>query len=599
MKKLFFTAVAVVFYFFGFSQKDTMVARLEKRLEQINDIETKLMVFDTLAMRAITFAPADLPAYADKALFWAEESRDRSLMVKARITIADAYTNGNSMADSKIKAETYSKEAYEISKQDGVASIQKVGAAMLMARVARSFGNATKGLTYNQEALTLANDSGNDSLMVTANVGLGNTLLYLDESIKAFRCYVLGQQIASSTKHPSKKELIKDIDNCFVRFYGKLEKYDKALDYQYKLLAQSREEKDYTSVLSIYSAIANMEIAAKNAGAAEQVYNVMEKLVDSTKQENFRISVVTGKLNVLIEKRDKENALKYYREHPEIKTIFEMTGQMHILNFGLGNLFQHFKMYDSSKYYFNLAMPVFNQVGTVFSKIQINDEYGKLLFKTEKYQQAIPHFLLVEKLSDSVKNISTKISALQYLDTCYQRIGDYKMAYTYSDKYINAKKELDEKQKAQDLLGLEIDAENKRKERLETEEKEATIKRHNWQYMGIIMAIVALFTLLASFGVFKVSIKWIKALGFISFILLFEFIILIADNWIHHATHGEPWKVLAIKVVLIAALLPLHHFLEKRVIQYITRHRHEGKDTDEILAMQKTKPLKYSSKNIS
>jgi hypothetical protein len=62
-------------------------------------------------------------------------------------------------------------------------------------------------------------------------------------------------------------------------------------------------------------------------------------------------------------------------------------------------------------------------------------------------------------------------------------------------------------------------------------------------------------------------------LGFFSFIFFFEFIILIADQQIHHATHGEPWKILAIKVVLIAILLPLHHLIEKKVVSLITEQR--------------------------
>jgi hypothetical protein len=58
-------------------------------------------------------------------------------------------------------------------------------------------------------------------------------------------------------------------------------------------------------------------------------------------------------------------------------------------------------------------------------------------------------------------------------------------------------------------------------------------------------------------------------LGFISFILLFEFIILLADQKIHHATHGEPWKILALKIVLIGIMMPLHHWTEHKVIHYL------------------------------
>ncbi len=142
---------------------------------------------------------------------------------------------------------------------------------------------------------------------------------------------------------------------------------------------------------------------------------------------------------------------------------------------------------------------------------------------------------------------------------------------------LEKSKVLDEMNKEKDVLGLEIDAENKRKERAEVLAKEETTKRHNWQYMGILVVILGLFTLLASFGIFKVSEKLIKILGFVAFILLFEFIILIADTWIHHATHGEPWKILAIKVVLIGLLLPLHHFLEHKAVHYITSKQNRDK----------------------
>jgi hypothetical protein len=68
--------------------------------------------------------------------------------------------------------------------------------------------------------------------------------------------------------------------------------------------------------------------------------------------------------------------------------------------------------------------------------------------------------------------------------------------------------------------------------------------------------------------------EWtIQALGFISFIFLFEFIILLADQKIHHMTHGEPWKILAIKIVLIAILLPLHHWIEHKVVQRLISKR--------------------------
>jgi hypothetical protein len=124
--------------------------------------------------------------------------------------------------------------------------------------------------------------------------------------------------------------------------------------------------------------------------------------------------------------------------------------------------------------------------------------------------------------------------------------------------------------------------ENKRSERFELAKAEALRKKHNLQYMGISAAIIALFIALAAMGRLKVKPMLIRGLGFLSFILLFEFIILLIDKPIHEITHGEPLPVLMIKIVIIAVLLPLHHWLEHKVIHYLMSHRENKKNIPEI-----------------
>jgi hypothetical protein len=90
----------------------------------------------------------------------------------------------------------------------------------------------------------------------------------------------------------------------------------------------------------------------------------------------------------------------------------------------------------------------------------------------------------------------------------------------------------------------------------------------------LITIIVALaFVLLIMIGMFRVSTFTIRVMSFLSLIFLFEFIILILDTWIHGLTHGEPWKVWLIKIGIISLLLPIHHFLEHKLIHYLlSRH---------------------------
>jgi hypothetical protein len=74
-------------------------------------------------------------------------------------------------------------------------------------------------------------------------------------------------------------------------------------------------------------------------------------------------------------------------------------------------------------------------------------------------------------------------------------------------------------------------------------------------------------------GWLAVPASVIRGLGFLSFIFLFEFIILLTDRQISELTHDEPWKVLLIKIALAAILLPLHHWSEHKVIHFLSNRK--------------------------
>jgi hypothetical protein len=119
---------------------------------------------------------------------------------------------------------------------------------------------------------------------------------------------------------------------------------------------------------------------------------------------------------------------------------------------------------------------------------------------------------------------------------------------------------------------VEATDEQMRVVRIEKEKQEAKRKRFNIQYLGITIGITALFVALVMLGMFRVSRTTIKMLGFFAFLMFFEFIFLIFKKNIVSITEGEPWKDLLFMIGLAALLLPLHHWLEHKVIHYLTSH---------------------------
>ncbi len=581
--KLLLTALLALISFTAFAQADTTIQRLEKKLAAAKTVSDKLDVIGELAQNYNLENPAACQQTLDNGIYIAEQSRDREMMAKAHRTAGLIYSQMSGLKEYSVKAENYLKEALNICEKESGMETEKISCYMTMARLLRNLGRQKEAQKKNEEAMNIAAETGNDSLLVVTRLGYGRTQLAAGEKLEAFKNILLAQEVADKSNHPNKDWLEITCFNSLAAFYSSIEDYDKAIDYQYKSLAYAKKNNNQTDVFSTLNSIGNSYIAAKKFGPAKKIYEEVIQLGDSLKQPDYKTQGQIGVVNTLMNGPDNKQTIQYMYSHPEIKILFERLHMEYQLDFGMAQVYANIKNYDSAGYFYNLSLPTLEKVSSRTSLPGIYQVYAKFLYETSNYKKAIDYLLRAKAITDSSANTDSNVDYYQMLDSCYQRVSDYKNAFYYNSLYNKAKKDVEEKSKQKDVLALEIDAENKRKERQIKEAEEETIRRHNWQYMGIVLGIVSLFIVLAALGLFRVPLRWVRILGFISFIFLFEFIILLADKWIHHATHGEPWKILAIKVVLIAILLPLHHFLEHKAIHYISQ-RLQRKATKEVAA---------------
>jgi hypothetical protein len=81
--------------------------------------------------------------------------------------------------------------------------------------------------------------------------------------------------------------------------------------------------------------------------------------------------------------------------------------------------------------------------------------------------------------------------------------------------------------------------------------------------------MAAVFTLLILIGMFPVSTFTIKVFSYFSLICLFELIVVFLEDYMHRVTYGEPLNIWIFKVVLIAILVPIQHFVEHALIRFM------------------------------
>ena len=503
------------------------------------------------------------------ATFIAESSRNHNFIVRTHLKDATRFLKNASRKEDMDKALLRVDKALALSKQVKDAELL-VECYTMAARIYRTSGDIEKALKANNEAVVLTPDVKDDSIKIIAYSGLGRSLRTKGDMLSAFKALLNASNIAEQN---GKHTLLILVNRNFEQFYLDIENFEKAKDYAFRTLQMDEKEKNRRAVMQDYYNIASIYAAAKDIEMAEFYFGKSENLADSLQAKTDKIQAKLGYINMYINNDRFKEGYDILKNTPLIFEFMRTNGMQYEIDKANGYVQMMLGNYDSSFYYYKKAEPFFKTSATPFQAYQFYSQYSMLYRKLKQWDKAIEREEKARALIQSTGDLEALNGVVEELDSLYYYNNNFKDAYKYQvlhQQYSDSLRKLSEQK---DILSLEIDSENKRTERAKILEEEALVRRHNLQYMGITASIAAVFIVLIALGMFKVSATVVKATGFFAFIFLFEFIILILDYQIHHLTHGEPWKILLIKIVLIAMLLPFHHWLEEKVIHYLIENR--------------------------
>ncbi|PCH91756.1 MAG: hypothetical protein COB85_08780 [Bacteroidetes bacterium] len=177
---------------------------------------------------------------------------------------------------------------------------------------------------------------------------------------------------------------------------------------------------------------------------------------------------------------------------------------------------------------------------SLVAKQQGNLTTGPVL-RQARFKEALDMFELHVQMRDSMKNEETQKSTIRQ-----------------QTKY--------EFEKAQ----LVNEQEEKEAARLNAEE---TSRRDNLQYSVILIAILVLFGGVLSLGFVNVSERTAEGIIFFSFLILFEFFLVLADPYIDGWSGGAPGIKLLFNAGIAALIFPLHSFFESKMKGRLMKHR--------------------------
>ncbi len=572
-KTILLLIVSLIFTNAVFSQEAAAVDSIKNALAKATTAKEKVAWLDELSRVLMNVNPKEADEYGSKLIAVAEESRDRELMFKAYLSNGTRCTYFAQQKAYSQKAIEFFNTALELARQNRMEK-QVAIAQMNLCGIYLFIPDNEKALSYATQAFSLPSTLSNDSLRAEGHNMYGQVYKARNENILALRNFLNALRIGENIKNNSL------IRNCYLHlssFYSGIEDYDKAIDYMtlaYKKLDDVKEKNAAYQKVIYTNNIGNLFAFKKNYDIAISYFEKSIRMADSLKFATLKIPGYVSLLNQYLRIDEPQKALTYLNSSSgdNLKKYLGNFGMSSVIDQAYGVIYTELGRFDSAGMYLQKARPMFENSSNENNKVVFYGQLASFYEKSGDKKNAIEYYLRVKEISERNDLLENVKAASKHLDSLYTETGNAPLAGKYKAIYYQYKDSIETLKREKELTQVEADDEQQRQEKLEKEAQELKRRRNNIQYLGIVIGIIGLFIALVVLGMFKVSASLIKAISFFVFLMLFEFIFLVFKKNIYSITHGEPWKDLAFMIALAALLVPLHHWLEHRVLHYLTSH---------------------------
>ncbi|MBL4736133.1 MAG: tetratricopeptide repeat protein [Flavobacteriales bacterium] len=478
---------------------------------------------------------AQAPAFIDSV----EQALEKSDNDSARISLLEILTWELRISESD-RAEKYAYRGLKIAEN----ADHKPGAASIhhaLASLHYNKGNYALALDQNTKALVIRQQIGDKKAIAASlgNIGLiyknrGDYPLALEYYFNAMKIKEeLKDQRGLSISYGNLGIVYKELGKLASSQVGKNEQFQLALKYYDKSLELATESGNKRGIADNYVRIATINTLQKNFTISLEYYTQALELYKEL-EDKQRIGMTLGNMGITFEEQgDLPRAMEYYQEALILKRE---------IGYKLG-----------------IALSLGN-IGTLHL---LDDNYGG----AETYlKEALE---IVEEIGylAAIKEWNGNLSEL------YTNRGRFKLALEHYKEYTAAKDSLFNEEKSKELGKLEAKhefetAEAERK-RLAIEqlrlEKALVQRRNSLQYSGILIFLVMLGAGLIGLGRLSIPVRLAEGLIFFTFLLFFEFTLVLLDPFIEAYSSGAPAIKLGFNAALAALIFPLHAFFESKV----------------------------------
>ncbi|PCH65253.1 MAG: hypothetical protein COC01_10035 [Bacteroidetes bacterium] len=510
MRAMLLLLTFLLISFSSFSQNKTKIDSLKTELKKEIHDTTCINLLNTLAWQRSRSAPTEALEYALEALYLSEKIENQKLIANSFHKIAWAhYLQGNYPKSLECNFKTLAIRKAQLDYRGIAVSLSHLGIVYM------EQGDYPKTLKHYFEALEINKELGNKNGIATCIGNIGLVYWKQGDYPKALKHYFEALEI--NKELGNKNAMALDLGNIGI-IYSIQGDYPKALKHFFEALEIDKE----------------LELKTHMGTTLSNIGNVYKDQGDSTGAAG----------NHTLQADRYRKALKHYFEALEI------------------------------------GKELGNKKGIAIRLANI----GSLYIKQKKHKEAEESLLQALALCESIGALNVKMQFEKIIsEELYTETHNYKNALYHYKQYTTTKDSLFNEAKSKDIGRLEQTHEFELAE-IERQKQEAeqarvlaeqTQRRNQLQYSGIVLVLVGLFIGLFLFArrfrkvkeekTFRQYTNIVEAALFISFLIFFEFILVVLDPYIEQITGGAPLMKLGFNALLAGVIFPIHSLLETKL----------------------------------
>ncbi|HUS02173.1 MAG TPA: tetratricopeptide repeat protein [Chitinophagaceae bacterium] len=339
----------------------------------------------------------------------------------------------------------------------------------------------------------------------------------------------------------------------------------------------------FNNIAVIYETQHDYRNALENYLKAKKIYEQLAKDKTATPENIKKVNsyLITTILNVGSDYEQMnllDSALYYQNEAYEFAIRFKDNNQGLIL-VNLGSIYFKLGEYGLSESNYRAAIHHLQVIDDKYSIADALEGISSVYVKLNETDSALLYAMSSLSYAKSGSNVKALANASLLISQAYEKKQKIDSAYYYYKISVTTRDSMFNDEVVRQVQSMNLIEQTRQKDKAEAKVIEIAERKKNLQMMAIALFIVALFGVLAIWSKKRIRPKWLRYLGLLGLLLMFEFISYFLHPYISKITYHIPALIVLAYVALGSALLPIHHRIELWVEKELShkRKRHSKK----------------------